>query len=328
MTDLLSLPSNEFAALLQWPKDYADVIRLKVYHSFYIKKRHGGYRFINSPGKKLKFIQKTIADIFMPLYMKNLPSSVHGYIPGDYPDKGVRHILSNARTHLGSSFLLNLDIDNFFGSIDSLKVMAGLRGLCPGIHQQTMETIVHACTYNNQLPMGAPSSPVVSNIISLPMDIHLEETSARMNIVYSRYVDDMSFSGPFSFEGSMEEEIAEVIRDHGFLINSKKRRHFNIEDVKLITGLVLHDGKVSVQQELIDNISSCITEYGRVKWLSRYMLIADPELKLKAKFMKQSIRGQLAFMEQITGGDETTQKLTEALNSEIASSKPSFDFYI
>lgn len=326
---LFTLPPEELASWLHWPEDFRDTIRDKLYYSFYLDKKNGGKRQIHAPEKHLKWLQKTVSHILIPIYMQVVPEAVHGYIPGEYLPAGSRSILTHASAHFQAGYVLSLDIESFFPSITRSRISSALKELIPGIHPDTMEVILELTTYDNSLPMGSPASPVLSNIVMLPLDKALEELAIKEHLKYTRYVDDMSFSTNTEITQELLSKIISVIIQYGFPVNESKTHLYNPGEPRYITGLILEEDRIRVSADLIENIRDCIEEYKKVKWLASHLGNEDKLLQYKAQHMKQSIQGQLAFMAMVTGTqDEVYLKLQEKAEKASHFKKPVFDFYI
>lgn len=328
MEHLFSQIPERLARGLNWPEDYLDTIRKQTYHRFTVPKKDGTPRPVVAPGPKLKFLQNTLGNALQLHYLEFIPDCVHGYVPGIHPKVGVRHILSNARTHLPNTHLLNLDIDDFFPNVDSLRLMDTFRRWFPEMPQVTQELLVALCTHKNQLPMGAPSSPVLANMILYPLDQAIGELCAKHGITFTRYVDDMSFSADSDVVLTQEAAIREIVAAHDFTINEKKRKYFSPEEPKQVTGLILHHGAVMVARELLDNMGRCIREYEKLRWLSEHLEQDKKWLKYKVRHTSQSIEGQLAFLQQIEGAEDPDYlRLRQKFEKAKTRRPPSFDFY-
>lgn len=128
--------------------------RRRMYHQFEIAKGKGKTRIINAPDKRLKYLQRQIALLLDHLYRVRNP--VHGFVTG-------KSVKTNALAHLRKRYVLNVDLKNFFPSITENRIEGLLEAL--GIDGRVAAIIAKLCCHNSQLPQGAPSSPVLSNMI-------------------------------------------------------------------------------------------------------------------------------------------------------------------
>jgi len=325
---IFSRTPDDFAKALHWPDQYAEIIKKKKYRSFLMAKKNGGQRKIETPGKQLKFLQKTVANTLQLLYSQHIPGCVHGYVSQINPTVGPRNILTNARAHQFSDYLLNLDIEKFFPTVDSIRIMELWRSWFPEMPAATQEMLTLLCTHKNYLPMGAPSSAVLSNMCMTDLDRQLMHFCKEKNIIYTRYVDDMSFSSDDATLADMDAPIQELVNKYGFNINLSKRKYYTKSDAKHITGLILHEEEITVEKELLKNMRRCIKEYERMKWLQRQMQMDKKWLQYKIKHMEQSISGQLAFLLQIHGSENATyQEFQQLFKKAKKRLPPSFNFY-
>lgn len=210
------------------------------YKIFSIKKKSGGNRSISTPVSSLKILQSKIAYI-LNLSYKTRPS-VHGFCL----DKSI---VTNANVHSGKTYLLNIDLENFFPSINFGRVR-GLFLSNPFLLPPKVATVLaQICILNNGLPQGAPTSPIISNLICSRLDGQLQELAKRNSLLYTRYADDITFStwqNSFSDKILKKEQggliigddLQKIISSNGFIINQKKVRAAFSSNRQEITGLV------------------------------------------------------------------------------------------
>lgn len=156
----------------------------RYYRSFTIKKKSGGVRTIDAPRVFLKVVQKYIADYILC----NLP--VHDAVHSFRKD---RSIVSNAEAHIGNNWVANIDIDSFFGSIHKADVAKLMR--LSNFDSRSAHHIASLLCFNNSLPQGAPSSPAISNAYLYDFDRAMHRFAKYKLISYTRYADDITFSG-------------------------------------------------------------------------------------------------------------------------------------
>lgn len=201
------------------------------YQVFWIRKRKGGYRIISAPDAELKSIQDTIYHRIL------LPINVHPSATG------FRHqhsVVDNARPHLGKRYVLKTDIHDFFCSIRSLRVKKTFEEM--GYPKSISKVLGELCCFRWHLPQGASTSPVLSNIIAYEMDRKLEAMADTYGLTYSRYADDLTFSGNDFSKEQVLPLIKEILREENFVLNHKKTRFLNENDKKIITGVSISSG--------------------------------------------------------------------------------------
>lgn len=212
----------------------------KKYTSFNISKKSGGTRPITAPVGGLLEIQKKLAKYLVELYP--IPTYVHGFAAD-------RSVLTNATPHLNKKHVFNIDLKDFFPSITSNRIIGLLRSRPFNFNDQVASTIAGLTCFNGSLPQGAPTSPILSNMISLRMDKALRRLCKRDYVSYSRYADDLTFSSNRSLPKSIMlidevtsavlpgDELREVIADNYFKINPIKTRLSRNGQAKYVTGV-------------------------------------------------------------------------------------------
>ena len=160
------------------------------YQKIQIPKRNGAWRTLYVPDSLLKYVQKQI----LHKVLTQLPVS---YCASAYK-KGCS-LKENAAPHTGKSIVLKLDILDFFGNITYISVY---QHAFPGeLFPPPVRTLLaHLCCYRDFLPQGAPTSPYISNLVLFPFDRYMERWCKNQNITYTRYCDDLTFSGSFEPE--------------------------------------------------------------------------------------------------------------------------------
>jgi hypothetical protein len=148
-----------------------------------------------------------------------------------------RNIRENASVHAGHKFLLSVDIKDFFPSISRNAVSALLQSM--DVSEEVAGLLARFVTITDALPLGLPTSPVISNAIAVPIDEALSRLAAGCSAVYTRYSDDMSFSG----NGELPElsAITDVLSAHGFDLADSKTRRSTRGQGHYVTGLSISD---------------------------------------------------------------------------------------
>jgi retron-type reverse transcriptase len=176
-----------------------------------------------------------------------------GFLPG-------RSILTNARHHVGRAIVLNMDLEEFFPSIGlprvrSVFARAGyspavatiLALLCTECPRRTVRFAgqsYHVATGPRGLPQGACTSPGLSNQVARRLDRRLRGLAGRLGLTYTRYADDLTFSGDLSFGdrvGYVIARVRHIAADEGFVVKESKTRVLRRGGAQVVTGLVVND---------------------------------------------------------------------------------------
>lgn len=238
-------------AELRWLTFNREAAQSIHYHSFEIPKRSGGKRLIWAPRPKIKQAQHWILHNILEL----LP--VHGNAHGFLPE---RSILTNARPHVNSKCLIRMDIKDFFPTITFPRVKGIFRNA--GYREQIATLLALICTEPPRqvlkikdktyyvaiaercLPQGAPTSPALSNIVSLNMDRRLKGLAKANGWRYTRYADDLSFSFPDSKNspevGYMLGAIKRIVQEECFEVNTKKTWVSRKGGKQAVTGITVN----------------------------------------------------------------------------------------
>ena len=268
------------------------------YSHFKISKRSGGVRIISAPSPALMSLQKTI-------YKRILVSvNIHPAATGFRPNTSI---VQNAKAHLGKSQILKVDITNFFGSIKKRKVIKVFENI--GYPHNISQVLAELCTLDNKLPQGAPTSPVLSNIIASDVDVKLAALSQKKELSYTRYADDLTFSGSnIDFETTLAE-IDEILFKERFIIQRKKTRQITEKRRKIVTGISISSGEKmtipkSTKRELRKNVYFIQTK-GLAEH-QRFIGLTDPT------YLKRII-GQLSFWHMVEPDNDFVKKSLSAL---------------
>ncbi|MFA7059219.1 MAG: reverse transcriptase family protein [Pedobacter sp.] len=193
-----------------------------------IPKRGGkGRRTLYLANDILKGIQKIIRDDLTD--RTKWPDCVHGFVKD-------RSIATNAKLHLSKRVILNLDIKSYFESIDKAKVAQVFCTL--GATEKIGDLLAAICTCDDYLVPGTVCAPIISNMVFSNCDKDLLEIAAKFQCTYSRYVDDITFSGENT---PPIKEIDNVLKYHGFFRNTEKTFRQTRGRRQYVTGLTVFD---------------------------------------------------------------------------------------
>jgi RNA-directed DNA polymerase len=238
-------------------KDIISIIRDRGhYYKYYcIKKRNGGNRQIVVPFETLKYIQRCILTYILNQVTPS--EQAFAYVSG-------RSIRDNAVRHSGQPAILKIDLVRFFDCITETKIYRLFRdlGYNPGLSVDLAKLVTaylpeeylsgfsaaETAAYNSLfrhreavLPQGAPTSPALSNLMLRPLDKRLQALANKQQCLYSRYADDIVFSGEANNLPNLSL-LKKIIGEEGFLINWNKVGLHQKGRRQLITGLTVADG--------------------------------------------------------------------------------------
>ncbi len=182
----------------------------RYYRTFLIPKGNS-QRIIHAPKVALKVIQKWFG--FHLARALTFEGTVFGFVEG-------RSAVAAAASHCGAEWVYSVDIEDFFNTTAQDKVEASLVRL--GYSEHGANLIGKLCCYQGTLAQGSPASPVLSNLVFQPADAELIATSAKYGLRYTRYADDLVFSGKEAFPAELPEAAREIIESRGWKLAASK----------------------------------------------------------------------------------------------------------
>jgi RNA-directed DNA polymerase len=286
------------------------------YTSFKIPKRAGGYRDILSPVARLKTIQRRLNQVLQAVYEPK--PAAHGFI-------AERSILSNATPHLGQRFLLNVDLERFFPTINFGRVRGVFLAKPFALPEEVATVVAQICCYEGTLPQGAPTSPVVSNLVCRHLDAELGTLARNRGCAYTRYADDLTFStnarrfpsglarptDNSAYAFVVGPELGAVITKNGFDVNAKKVR---LADRTLgrrqeVTGLVINE-KLNVRRAHIRQVRAMLNAWRTFgldaceqEHHARYSKKHRSPARSPARFL-DVVRGKIGFVGLVRGWND------------------------
>jgi len=219
-----------------------------LYKTYKEPKKSGGFREIAQPCRELKAVQSWILRNILDK-LKSSPYS-KGF------EKG-KSILDNAKPHAGASYLLSIDLENFFPSIEAYKVYGVFSSV--GYNKDMSKLLTNLCTYYDCLPQGAPSSPKLANLTCARLDARIQGYAGPRGITYTRYADDITLSAHTAIKVEKAKAfIGTIIHDEGLKINPTKTKICGTKRQKKITGLVLSGNDVGIGQAKYRELRSAL----------------------------------------------------------------------
>ena len=241
-------------AELKFLSYHREVARTTHYRRFALPKKTGGERLISAPMPRLKRAQYWVLDNVLAKVPCH--AAAHGFVPG-------RSIVSNAAPHAGQGVVINLDLKDFFPSVAYPRIKGVFTAL--GYPESVATVLALLCSENvsdllevdgerfyvggkgrdRVLPQGAPTSPMLTNILCRRLDRRLQGLADKLGFRYTRYADDLTFSasGPGeALVGRLLRQVHHVLKDEGFVPHPDKQRVMRRASRQEVTGVVVNDG--------------------------------------------------------------------------------------
>jgi RNA-directed DNA polymerase len=233
------------------------------YSHFNIAKKSGGWRLISAPNSRLKVVQSRLASLLSnieaEMEMRRTTKSrvlSHGFKTGF-------SIITNASHHRNRRWVFNVDLKDFFPSINFGRVYGFfIKDRNFQLDPKIATIIAQIACHDNKLPQGSPCSPVISNLITHILDLKLNKLANDLSCTYTRYADDLTFS---TNEKAFPESIARLVRGSddkwvagdgllhlvyraGFKVNHEKTRMQRRDSRQDTTGLIVNQ-KLNIRHE-------------------------------------------------------------------------------
>ncbi len=262
----LSIPHLDWLADCRGLERFAETEQLRNYRYRWISKRSGGQRLVESPKARLKSVQRQILDGIV----SRIPvhGAAHAFRPG-------RSVHTFCKPHVGQDVVLRIDLRDFFPSIRASRVhgvfqMAGypktvtrlLTGLCTNQTYRGVLDPVGGRTFETaHLPQGAPTSPALSNLCAWHLDCRLVGLARQFGAKYTRYADDLVFSGNRRFGKQLSRFrtlVYAIALAEGFSIRNRKTRVMPKSQRQSVGGLVVNQ-RVGVGRAEFDRLKAILT---------------------------------------------------------------------
>lgn len=210
----------------------------KYYRVFPIAKGKGKKkRIIEAPKVGLKIIQSWFANHISLNDNIALSENAYAFIPGK------NGIYDAASVHCGAKWVMSIDLRDFFHTITSEAVAVALIGI--GYREDQASKLSNLLTLNKHLPQGAPSSPVISNLVFSKTDFKINELIGGLNVKYTRYADDLTFSSrddDFDID-SLKERVVEILISDGWIVADEKLKIAKAPNRLKVHGFLVHENK-------------------------------------------------------------------------------------
>lgn len=239
-------------------QNHARTPQLLHYHHVLARKRDGTQRLLEAPKARLKAIQRRILREILAAVPVH--DRAHGFVPG-------RSCVTGAQIHAGEAVVVSFDLAAFFSLIGAARihgifrslgypwaVARHLTGLCTTVTPTSVidrlsavpsDSAALRATYGvRHLPQGAPTSPVLANLLAWRMDLRLDGLARARRANYTRYADDLVFSGDADFAKSLRafsKAVTVIVGEEGFRLNAAKTRFMPRHASQRVTGVVVND---------------------------------------------------------------------------------------
>ena len=260
--------------LLNWEKK----IPFSYYRKIIINREK--QRELLIPALELRNIQRRILDRILNF---KFPSYIHGGISG-------RSIITNAKTHLNQKWIMCLDIRNFFPLVHFKRIYNNF--ILLNCSPEIAKLLTHFTTYEYQLPQGAPTSPIIANMVLYNFDKRIFNLCKTKGFKYSRYFDDITISGHRNPK-LIFKKCELITNQEGFKINKnpKKLRIISFDKEQVVTGLLVNSKKLRIPFGGIQKIQDILH---RLTSGDFSIFINKEPIKIKA-----TIKGYLAFLKSV-----------------------------
>ncbi|MBX3185465.1 MAG: RNA-directed DNA polymerase [Labilithrix sp.] len=248
------------------------------YRRRWVAKRRGGFRLLEAPKARTKAVQQRI----LREILDRVPAhdAAHGFVRG-------RSVRTHAALHVGRAVVVRLDLEDFFLSISAARVAGVFRAagypddvawsltlLCTNVAPPSGLVLGRDATHDDvarlrraemrartrHLPQGAPTSPALANLCARGLDVRLTALATKLGAVYTRYADDMTFSGDRRLARSssrLEAWASAIASDEGFTVNHRKSRVMRAGVRQLVTGVVVNT-RLNVARDAYDRLEATL----------------------------------------------------------------------
>lgn len=292
-----------------------------MYTDFSIEKRSGGTRYISAPNQRLRNIQRKLLKILENVY--NPKVCAYGFIR-------EKSICNNAENHLKKGQILNIDLKDYFTQINFGRVRGMLLKKPYELGEEAATVLAQLMCYKGKLPQGAPTSPIVANMICAPMDNHFMKLAKEYHMKYTRYADDITFSTQNIFPAEIVYIEKDIVRVGSTVLDILKRDGFEINEEKIhlrsknerqeVTGLIVNR-TVNVRREYIKEIRAILHNYETkgvddavISYIKKYKKnkdVTDVQKELSDDRKRQRtidwfnaiLKGKINFIKDVRGED-------------------------
>ena len=292
------------------------------YSCFRLPRRYRGYRKIEVPSPGLKYLQRLVHESLSLVYRPH--RAVHGFVE-------QKSIITNAKCHVNSRFVVNLDLLSFFPSITGQRIQKRLEAKPYALDSRVANVItVLATNPDGVLPQGSPCSPVIANMIASKLDSDFAKFVAPFRARYTRYADDITISTKRDIlppqiarypnargtgQSVLGDKVIDIIEDNGFRVNHRKTRVQNHSTRQMCTGLIVNGERVSIPRSYERRLRSLIHHWSKGGWKQAAAALAAGERGRVCSDRLQlwnHVRGKLDYVVMVRGSDDPVYRTLAA----------------
>ena len=296
------------------------------YHHFSIPKKSGGQRHISAPSRGLSHILYYVNIMLKAIYQ---PSDyAMGFIEG-------RNVVDNASRHIGQNYIFNIDLENFFDSIEQPRVWKRFQLPPFNFNKEIASLLAGLCCIREEdkngfiyvLPQGAPTSPLITNAICDNLDRKLSGLARRFGLHYSRYADDITFSSMhnvYKKDGEFLSELKRIIEEQRFRINSSKTRLQKHGQRQEVTGLTVSN-RVNTSRGYVAEIRNLLHIWEKFGYYEAYKSFYPHYKKNKGHVKKGEpmlenvLYGKLQYLKMVKGDKDPVYSALQARYNRLTS---------
>ena len=282
------------------------------YHCFEIPKRSGEPRQITAPITAIKIIQTKLNWLLQLVHQPR--NSTFGFVP-------CRNVVKNAAKHRRQRYVFNLDLKSFFPSINFGRVRGLFLAEPFNLAPEVATTLARLACHKNSLSQGAPSSPVISNMICWKMDKDLQILASKNSAVYTRYADDITFSTSIpefptdicKYDDSVGKytvgsALLSLIEGNGFKVNERKVRLQWSRSRQEVTGLIVNT-RVNVKRSFISELRAMLHDWQRndlkaAEQNFRNHYVKNRHSSKPPPLFRDVVRGKLGYLAMVRGKED------------------------
>ena len=284
------------------------------YRQFKIKKKSGGFRQITAPrNRSFMMLLQLVNEILKAMYTPS--EHAMGFTE-------ERSVVTNADVHKGKNYVFNIDLKDFFPSVEQPRIWKRLQLAPFNFPKPIANVLAGLCSMREVrkdangedffayvLPQGAPTSPIITNMICDTLDRRLAGLAKRFGLHYTRYADDITFSSMhnvYAAKGDFRKELDRIIKNQGFIINEAKTRLQKLGGRQEVTGIIVSE-KLNVSKKYVREIRSLLyiwEEYGYSTAMSKFL----PKYKAEKGHVKKGnpdltnvLDGKLMYLKMVKG---------------------------